>query len=202
MSKALEGNPYDGHTLTATLDQVIAVSGVEPDRLYVDSGYCGHDYVRKERVFIARQRRGLTPTIRRELRRRSAIEPMIGHMKADGRLGRNHLLGSAGDAMNALLVAAGHNLRLILNQAQACCCWVRCSPGQLIRATGYFSGRLKSSASRVQPHYSGPTTYAMPRSTDHDLAKQITTCLTDEFHVDKSRILDFQPLRLSGEATV
>ena len=58
-------------------------------------------------MFITRQRRGLTPTIKRELRRRSAIEPMIGHMKADGRLGRNHLLGATGDAMNALLVAAG-----------------------------------------------------------------------------------------------
>jgi IS5 family transposase len=51
----------------------------------------------------------------RELKRRSAIQPMIGHMKEDGRLGRNHLLVAAGDAMNALLVAAGHNLRLILN---------------------------------------------------------------------------------------
>jgi IS5 family transposase len=88
---------------------------VEPLRIYVDRGYRGHDYARKERVFIARQRRGLTPTIKRELRRRSAIEPMIGHMKADGRLGRNHLLGVTGDAINALLVAAGHNLRLILN---------------------------------------------------------------------------------------
>jgi transposase, IS5 family len=114
-SKALEGNPYDGHTLKATLDQVTALSGVEPDRIYVDSGYRGHDFARKERVFISRQRRGLTPTIKRELRRRSAIEPMIGHMKVDGRLGRNHLLGAMGDAINALLVAAGHNLRLILN---------------------------------------------------------------------------------------
>jgi IS5 family transposase len=51
----------------------------------------------------------------RELKRRSAIQPMIGHMKEDGHLGRNHLLISVGDAMNALLVAAGHNLRLILN---------------------------------------------------------------------------------------
>ncbi len=115
-SKSLEGNPYDGHTLSTTMDQVVALSGVEPDRIYVDQGYRGHDYAHKERVFIARQRRGLTPTIRRELRRRSAIEPMIGHMKADGRLGRDHLLGTAGDAMNTLLVAAGHNLRLILNR--------------------------------------------------------------------------------------
>jgi transposase, IS5 family len=123
-SKSLEGNPYDGHTLNTTLAQVIALTGIEPDRIYVDSGYRGHDYARKERVFIARKRRGLTPTIKRELRRRSAIEPMIGHMKADGRLGRNHLLGSAGDAINALLVAAGHNLRLILNWLRLCVAWL------------------------------------------------------------------------------
>ncbi|ANY82919.1 hypothetical protein BB934_32380 (plasmid) [Microvirga ossetica] len=55
-------------------------------------------------MFITRQRRGLTPTIKRELRRRSAIEPMIRHMKADGRRGRNHLFG-----------AVRHNLRMILN---------------------------------------------------------------------------------------
>ena len=123
-SKALEGNPYDGHTLSTTMDQVVAMTDVEPARVYVDLGYRGHDYAHKERVFIARQRRGLTPTIKRELRRRSAIEPMIGHMKADGRLGRNHLLGAAGDAINALLVAAGHNLRLILNWLRLFIAWL------------------------------------------------------------------------------
>jgi IS5 family transposase len=123
-SKALERNPYDGHTLRTTMDQVVTLTGVEPARIYVDQGYRGHDYAHKERVFIARQRRGLTPTIKRELRRRSAIEPIIGHMKADGRLGRNHLLGTAGDAMNALLVAAGHNLRLILNWLRLFIAWL------------------------------------------------------------------------------
>ena len=123
-SKSLEGNPYDGHTLNTTIDQVVTLSGVEPDRIYVDQGYRGHDYDKNDRVFITRQRRGLTPTIKRELRRRSAIEPMIGHMKADGRLGRNYLLGAAGDAMNALLVAAGHNLRLILNWLRLCVAWL------------------------------------------------------------------------------
>jgi IS5 family transposase len=49
-----------------------------------------------------------------QLKRRSAIEATIGHMKSDGRLDRNFLLGHAGDAINALLVAAAHNLRLIL----------------------------------------------------------------------------------------
>lgn len=65
---------------------------------------------------IAGHKRGLTPSMRRELRRRSAIEATIGHMKTDGRLDRNGLLGHAGDAVNALLAAAaGHKLRLILN---------------------------------------------------------------------------------------
>ena len=123
-SKALEGNPYDGHTLDAPIGQVIAMTGVEPERTYVDRGFRGHDYAKTERVFIAGQRRGLTPTVKRELRRRSAIEPMIGHMKEDGRLGRNHLLGATGDAMNALLVAAGHNLRLILNWLRLFVAWL------------------------------------------------------------------------------
>ena len=55
-----------------------------------------------------------TPTIRRELRRRSAIEPVIGHTKSDGLLERNHLIGAHGDAINAILVGAGHNIRLLL----------------------------------------------------------------------------------------
>src|SRR5215210_224030 len=122
-SKSLEGNPYDGHTLDATIGQVIAMTDVEPERTYIDRGFRGHDYAKKERVFMAGQRRGLTPTIKQELRRRSAIEPMIGHMKEDGRLGRNHLLGATGDAMNALLVAAGHNLRLILNRLRLFVAW-------------------------------------------------------------------------------
>jgi IS5 family transposase len=62
---------------------------------------------------IAGRQRGLSATMRRELRRRSAIEATIGHMKTDGRLDRNFLLGQAGDAINALLAAA-HNLRLVL----------------------------------------------------------------------------------------
>jgi transposase, IS5 family len=114
-AQALPGTPYDGHTLAGTIEQIVAMTGIEPERIYADKGYRGHDYHRKERVFLSGQRRGLTPSIKRELKRRSAIEPMIGHMKSDGRLGRNHLLGIAGDAINALLAAAGHNLRLILN---------------------------------------------------------------------------------------
>ena len=112
-AKSLEGNPYDGHTLNTTINQVMAMTDVEPARVYVDQGYRGHDYAKTDRVFITRQRRGLTPTIKRELRRRSAIELMNRHMTANGRLGRNHLLG-----------AARHNLRLILTWLRLFVAWL------------------------------------------------------------------------------
>ena len=111
---AFEANPYDGHTLDQTVSQAVDIGGVTPERIYVDKGYRGHDYRGPATVVIAGQKRGLTPTMRRELKRRSAIEATIGHMKTDGRLDRNFLLGHNGDAANALLVAAAHNLRLIL----------------------------------------------------------------------------------------
>jgi len=111
-ARALPGNPYDGHTLAAQIAQTERITGVAVERAYVDRGYRGHD-AERHRVFISRQKRGVTPTIRRELRRRNAVEPLIGHMKSDGHLDRNFLLGRDGDAINALLAAAGHNLRLL-----------------------------------------------------------------------------------------
>jgi transposase, IS5 family len=84
------------------------------ERAYVDKGYRGHDARNPRRVFISGQKRGVFGTIKRELRRRSAIEPIIGHLKAEGHLGRCYLKGRAGDAANVLLSAAGHNFRRIL----------------------------------------------------------------------------------------
>lgn len=111
-ARALPGNPYDGHTLAAQIAQTERLTGIEVERAYVDRGYRGHDADRA-RVFVVGQKRGVTPTIRRERRRRAAIEPVIGHMKSDGHLGRNFLLGTEGDAANVILAAAGHNLRLL-----------------------------------------------------------------------------------------
>jgi hypothetical protein len=66
------------------------------------------------RIFISGQKRGVFGTIKPELRRRSAIEPVIGHMKAEGHLGRCYLKGRAGDAANAILSAVGYNFQRIL----------------------------------------------------------------------------------------
>jgi transposase, IS5 family len=113
-AKALPGNPYDGHTLRSTVEDTERLTGREIERAYVDKGYRGHDAANPHRVFISGQKRGVFGAIKRELRRRSAIEPVIGHMKAEGHLGRCYLKGTAGDAANAILTAIGHNLRLVL----------------------------------------------------------------------------------------
>ena len=123
-SKAFEGNPYDGHTLAATVSQAVDMTGVEPERIYVDKGFRGHDYEGDAAVMISGRTRGLSPQMKRELKRRSAIEAAIGHMKTDGRLDRNFLKGHVGDAVNALLAAAGHNMRLILNTLALWLAWI------------------------------------------------------------------------------
>jgi IS5 family transposase len=113
-AKALPGNPYDGHTLREVIDQTQKLTGREIERAYVDKGYRGHDARNPRRVFISGQKRGVFGAIKRELRRRSAIEPVIGHLKAEGHLGRCYLKGRAGDAANAILSAVGYNFRRIL----------------------------------------------------------------------------------------
>ena len=113
-AKALPGNPYDGHTLREVIEETQALTGREVERVYVDKGYRGHDAPRPRSVFISGQKRGVHGVIKRELRRRSAIEAVIGHMKNDGHLGRNFLKGYRGDHANAVLTAVGYNFRLIL----------------------------------------------------------------------------------------
>ena len=114
--KALPGNPYDGHTLATVIPEMEALIGNTIERALLDKGYRGHnappDY--KFRVFISGQKRRMTPQIKRELRRRSAVEPVIGHLKAEHRMGRNYLWHRRGDAANAVLAAAGYNFRRLI----------------------------------------------------------------------------------------
>jgi IS5 family transposase len=113
-AKALPGNPYDGHTLRDAIEDTQRLTGREIERACVDKGYRGHDAPKPRSVFISGQKRGVFGTIKRELRRRSAIEPLIGHLKQEGHLGRCYLKGHVGDAANAVLTAAGYNFRRIL----------------------------------------------------------------------------------------
>ncbi|MEA5163470.1 IS5 family transposase [Cereibacter johrii] len=112
-TRSLPGNPYDGHTLGEALEQVAILTGHPPKRAVVDRGYKGHG-VQHTQVLISGTRRGLTPALAKTLRRRSSIEPEIGHMKTDGRLSRCFLKGVIGDALFAVLCGCGHNIRKIL----------------------------------------------------------------------------------------
>ena len=111
--RSFPGNPYDGHTLGPALEQVTILTDQHPDLAVVDRGYRGHGETRT-RVLISGTRRGLAPRLVADLRRRSAIEAEIGHMKTDGRLSRCPLKGTIGDALFAVLCACGHNIRKIL----------------------------------------------------------------------------------------
>lgn len=116
--RAFHHNPYDGHTLNEQIEQATILmqdTGAIPHTAYVDLGYRGVD---ADNPDIAIKHRGkaktLTPTEWKHLKRRQAIEPIIGHLKQDHRMDRCHLKGEMGDRIHAVLCAAGYNLRWLL----------------------------------------------------------------------------------------
>ena len=89
--------------------------GRSPKQAIVDLGYRGVDADNPGVQIIHRGKyKSLSPHERRLLKRRQAIEPLIGHTKADHRMDRCWLQGAAGDALHALSCAAGYNIRWLL----------------------------------------------------------------------------------------
>ena len=123
---ALPGNPYDGHTLADVIPDMERSIGGEIDRILADAGYQGHNAPdsHKFKVYRAGQKRRMTPAIKREMRRRSAVEPVIGHIKREHRMDRNYLAGRQGDAINAILAAAGYNFSLLIKWLRILWCWL------------------------------------------------------------------------------
>ena len=114
---AVHGNPYDGHNLKQALKQVKRVIR-EPEHVFVDMGYRGHNYRGDTEVHVDKRRRGRTAkSLWRWMKRRAAIEPGIGHLKREHRMDRNRLKGVEGDRINAILSAAGMNFCKLLKWA-------------------------------------------------------------------------------------
>ena len=113
---SIHGNPYDGHTLNRAIEQTERITGWHPANAYCDKGYRGATRdVADTKVHLSNKKKRSLPRSKwRWLRRRSAIEPVIGHLKSDNRMERNHLLGRDGDRINAILAACGFNLRKLL----------------------------------------------------------------------------------------
>jgi IS5 family transposase len=121
--RSMPGNPYDGHTLAETIEQVSILADQKPKTAIVDKGYQGAQ-LEGLQILRSGQRRGVTRTMKAMIKRRSAIEPTIGHMKMHGRLSRNPLKGALGDALHAVLCGAGHNIRLLIKKLRLfCACW-------------------------------------------------------------------------------
>jgi IS5 family transposase len=114
--EAVHGNPYDGHTLPGSLDQVKRLTGWQPGIAYCDRSYRGQgEEINGTEIRITgKRKKSLSRWEWKWCRRRAAIEPIIGHLKSDNRMERNHLLGEEGDRINALLAGCGRNIRKLL----------------------------------------------------------------------------------------
>jgi IS5 family transposase len=117
-ARSFPGNPYDGHVLSAQLEQtanLLQDTGRAPKQIIVDLGYRGVDADNPGVQIIHRGKyKSLTEHEKRLLKRRQAIEPLIGHTKADHRMDRCWLHGAVGDALHALSCAAGYNIRWLM----------------------------------------------------------------------------------------
>ena len=114
-AKAFHGNPYDGHTLKDNLEQAKRITGIELEQGTCDLGYRQHNYEGPGTIHLAnRLRKKIPRAIRKLWKRRSAIEPVIGHLKQDNGLNCNRLKGKLGDKLNAILSACGFNFRKLL----------------------------------------------------------------------------------------
>ena len=117
-ARTFPGNPYDGHVLNQQLEQTTILledTGKSPQQVIVDLGYRGVDQDNPTVEIIHRGKyKSLTKPQRRWLKRRQAVEPAIGHLKSDHRMDRCWLKGQLGDALHAVLCAAGYNLRWLM----------------------------------------------------------------------------------------
>jgi IS5 family transposase len=121
-ARTFPGNPYDGHALAEQLQQtevLLQDIGVVPKTVVVDLGFRGVDATVPDVQLLHRGKsRSLTAQQLRWVKRRQAVEPVIGHAKLDHRMDRCWLPGATGDALHAVLCAAGYNIRWLLRAIQ------------------------------------------------------------------------------------
>ena len=117
-ARTFPGNPYDGHILSAQLEQtgvLLEDAGAQPKQVVADLGFRGVDDDNPGVQIIHRGKyKSLTRQQRRWLKRRQAVEPAIGHLKSDTRMDRCWLQGAMGDALHAVCCAAGYNIRWLM----------------------------------------------------------------------------------------
>ena len=118
---AFKGNPYDGHTISAHLEQTRRLTGYTPEEAVTDRGYRGKKEIGRTKICIPSsgepgQSYYQKTKARKKFQKRAGIEPVIGHLKSDHRMMRNYLKGTLGDAINTLMAAAAYNMRHWMNK--------------------------------------------------------------------------------------
>jgi len=113
-AKSFFGNPFDGKTLKEAIKQTEGLTGEEVRKIAVDRGYRGRANHPEGKGVLISGGKATDTSVRSFLRRRSSIEPVIGHMKGEHRLGRNYLGGIEGDRMNPILAAGAFNMQKLL----------------------------------------------------------------------------------------
>ena len=163
-ARAFHGNPYDGHTLNEQLEQASILmqdSKVKPSTAFVDLGYRGVDAQNPDVEIVHRGKsRRISEQDRKQLKRRQAIEPIIGHLKADHRMDCCHLKGETGDRLHAVLCAAGYNIRWLLRMIakkgvtflQRVCLRLRTATGVSQNWQDALSSLLMRALTRLVPH--------------------------------------------------
>lgn len=109
-------NEYDGHTIEASLAQVERLTQRKIKILAGDRGYRGKKEVNGTQILIPDAPKPSDSRYQKRKKhklfcKRAGIEPTIGHLKSDYRLGRNFYKGVTGDAVNLLLAAAAYNFK-------------------------------------------------------------------------------------------
>ncbi len=137
-SQALHGKPHDGKTLKAAMERTQERIDAQIQGIFVDKGYRGHGLtgVKQFKIYHDGQK-SLDKALRAKVKRRAAIEPVIGHLKEDGPMGRNYLAGETGDKINAIMAAVGYNFRQMLNWLRILCVriWVQIRVSYIINLT-------------------------------------------------------------------
>ena len=108
-------NCHDNHTLPEVLAHIEKSRGESVKNGVCDRGYRGKKTFGGTSIILPapplkRDNRYQRDKKRKRCQRRAAIEPIIGHLKSDYRLGRNYLKGTKGDEINLLMAACAWNL--------------------------------------------------------------------------------------------
>jgi len=140
-------NPYDGHTLESALDQTARFTGITPQHAYCDMGYRGHKLKGDTKIhLVGKIPKTASKSLRKWMKRRAAVEPIIGHLKSDYRLNRNHLKGKSGDHANVILAAAAYNMAKLLAWFYCACDLNRLFKDILLNITVNFNHNLRLKA--------------------------------------------------------